>query len=99
MTNEEYVNFFDDMKPAPDNAYEYHVCSNCMMALANDDYTGMDDTEAKATEEGLAVLHGTYQMVIPDGTDYGFEHAKCECCDGLAGDRFRVLCFDKKEAE
>jgi hypothetical protein len=99
MTNEEYENFYGEMKPAPADAYEYSVCGNCLVALANDDYSGMDDDEAKATADGLATLHGNYSQVISDGAEYGFSHYRCECCDGLAGDRYRVICFDKKEGK
>ena len=97
MTNEEYANFFGDMKPVPDDAYEYAVCGNCLIALANDDYSGMDDNEEKATRDGLSALHQEYKMVVPDYAEYGFSHHACECCGALAGDRYRVLCFDKTE--
>ena len=95
MTNEEHANFFDEMKPAPDDAYEYQVCDNCIIALANDDYSGMHGADALAVESGLDELHAQYKQVIPDGAEYGFSHERCECCTGLAGDRYRVLCFDK----
>jgi hypothetical protein len=37
MDNDEYQNFYGEMKPAPDDAYEFEVCENCLIALANDD--------------------------------------------------------------
>ena len=95
MTNEEYKNFFDEIKPAPNDAYEYAVCSDCLIALANDDYSGMDDAQERATSEGLAALHTEYKQVIPDGAEYGFTHHRCECCESLPDNCFRVLCFDK----
>jgi len=81
---------------ARNDAYEYEVCECCLIALANDDYSGMDDAEEKATHEGLAKLESEYRMVIPDGAEYGFRHYRCECCGALPGDRYRVLCFDKR---
>jgi hypothetical protein len=96
MTNEEYSNFFGEMKPSPDNAYEYEVCEDCVQALVNDDYSGMDDAQQVATDEGLTLLHKEYQRVEYDGAEYGFRNNRCECCDGLPGERFRVLCFNKK---
>lgn len=98
MSNEEYENFFDEMKPAPADAYEYEVCSDCLIALANNDYSGMDDDQARAVESGLAALHQQYKQVIPDGAEYGFSHNRCECCDALPDERFRILCFDKVDA-
>lgn len=93
MTNEEYSNFFGEMKPAPDNSYEYEVCDNCFIALANDDYSGMEDDEEIATREGLSLLHAKHTHVIADGAEYGFCNTRCECCDGLPANRFRVICI------
>lgn len=84
------------MKTAPDDAYEYKVCSDCLIALANDDYSGMDDAQETVTRAGLNELQSMYRSVIPDGAEYGFCNSACECCGGLPGDRFRVICFDKK---
>lgn len=97
MTNEEYSNFFGEMKPAPDDAYEFKVCGDCLSALANGDYSGMDDAQAKASEDGLAALEKEYRHLIADGADYGFSHHRCECCDGLPGDRYRVIGLGKGE--
>ena len=98
MTNEEHVNFFGEMKPAPNDAYEFEVCENCLMVLANDDATGMSDAEEKATRNSLFKLLCEYDQLIPDGAEYGFRNNTCECCDSLPGDRFRVLAF-KKDTE
>ena len=45
MTNEEYQNFFGEIKPAPDNAYEFEFCGDCIVALGSGDYSGMDDEQ------------------------------------------------------
>jgi hypothetical protein len=36
---------------------------------------------------------------VADGAEYGFRPYRCECCDALPGDRFRVLCFDPINAD
>lgn len=96
MSNEEYENFFGEMKPAPDDAYEYEVCENCLIALANGDFTCMGDSEAVEVRTGLAHLHDAHLSVIPDGAEYGFSNDRCECCGALPGDRFRVICTGDK---
>lgn len=93
MSNEEYSDFFGEMKPAPDNAYELAVCGDCLIAEANGDYSGMGDGLAKTVEAALDSLHEEYQQVIVDGAEYGFSYSNCECCGGLAGDRFRLIAF------
>ena len=91
MNNEEYENFFGEMKPAPDGWFEYEVCENCLIALANDDYSGMSNEEEEATTHGLVTLSNKYEQVIADGAEYGFSVYPCECCGALPGNRFRVL--------
>lgn len=95
MTNEEHENIFGEMKPAPNGAYEYEVCHDCLIALANDDYTGIEsDRHAKHVADSLAALMREYRHVIPDGAEYGFSNDRCECCGALPGNRYRVLCFN-----
>jgi hypothetical protein len=97
MTNDEYAEFFGEMKPAPDDAYEYQVCEDCLVALANNDYTGVSSAiDEISIRTGLDSLHAEYAMVIPDGADYGFTHANCDSCGALPGNRFRVICFKEK---
>lgn len=80
----------------PDDAYEFEVCGSCLIALANDDYSSMETEEADAVATGLNRLHAEYGMVVPDGAEYGFCSNRCECCDGLPGDRFRIICTGAK---
>lgn len=93
LTNEEYSNFFGEMKPAPEHSYEFAVCGDCLIAEANGDYSGMGDGLAKTVEASLDRLHEEYQQVIADGAEYGFLHSNCECCGALAGNRFRLIAF------
>lgn len=96
MTNEEYSQFFGEMKPAPDDAYEYEACGDCLMILANDDASGMDDATESAVRAGLSDLYARYRMVNADGAEYGFRHRDCEVCGALPGDRYRIICMEKK---
>ncbi len=79
-----------------DDAVEFAVCGSCLQVLAYDDRSGLDDDEERAVLSGLLDLHTTYEQVIPDGTELGFSHLRCDCCGALPGDRFRVLCFGEK---
>lgn len=97
MTNEEHLRFFDQIKPVSDGAYGYSVCGNCLIALANDDYSGMADSEARATQQGLNHLYAQHTHVVADGAELGFSWRDCECCAGLAGSRFRLICFNALE--
>lgn len=96
MTNSEYSDFFGEMKPTPNGAYEFEICADCLIALANDDYSGMDDDQENATRDGLAGLSNEYDL-IPDGAEYRFANRRCECCNALPGDRYRVIGFRKGE--
>lgn len=93
MTNEEYSNFFGEMKPAPEHAYEFAVCGDCLIAEANADYSGMSEERAAEVDACLEALHDEYQQVIADGAEYGFVKSNCECCGALPGDRYRLIAF------
>lgn len=97
MSNEEYANFFNDMKPAPGDAYEYAVCDQCLQALANDCWDNTSPLEEQCIRNGLQDLQSKYKSVVADGADYGFCWSKCECCGGLPGNRFRFICMDRIE--
>jgi hypothetical protein len=99
MDNEEYQNFFGEMKPAPDNSYEFEVCSDCLIVLANDDDSGIEDeNEAQNVRNSLDRTFKGFDHVVPDGAGYGFMWSDCECCGALPGDRYRVIAWnDEKE--
>lgn len=69
---------------------EYAVCGSCLIAAANDDYTGMDDNEERSVRAGLERLG----WVIADGEELGFSWRRCECCDALPGERYRLLALE-----
>ncbi|WP_454735408.1 hypothetical protein [Cupriavidus necator] len=72
---------------APEGWLEYSVCGNCLIAVANDDYSGMDDDEERAVKAGLDSIG----EAVADGADLGFKWYECECCGAKAGDRYRLL--------
>lgn len=62
------------------------ACIDCTIAIANDDYSGMDDTTEARVRAGLARLAKRGYPVI--GDEYGFTWHGCDCChDGLGGDK------------
>ena len=76
---------------------EYSVCSDCLTAIANDDFTGLDYHYVPGTAK-------KYQRVIQDGIEalgpglcagneeYGFCKTPCDCCGSkLHGDRYQVI--------
>lgn len=85
MTNEEYENFFGEMKPAPDGWFEYEVCRDCLLYVA---YAELPEDSPDWTTDGVDVLSDP----VADGAEYGFTHAECDCCNALAGARYRLLC-------
>lgn len=62
------------------------ACGNCVIAIANDDYSGMSDAEETETRAGLERI-GQYLVV---GDETGFSWRACVVCHGLAGDRHEV---------
>ena len=61
-------------------------CDDCVQAIANDDYTGMDDAREQEVRAGLERI-GEYLIV---GDEYGFSWRRCDVCDGLAGNRHDI---------
>lgn len=63
------------------------VCADCLLFIANGDLPE-DDGDADRVVAGVASLGGHVVAGGPDGDDAGFSWRACECCGGLAGDRF-----------
>ncbi len=94
MSKDEWENFFlDEPWPCPQGWIEYKVCQDCLIYIANGDLTGIDSqNEAdliRKSVDKLASDHGG--DLVADGDDMGFSHYYCECCGGLAGNRYRVF--------
>jgi hypothetical protein len=62
------------------------ACEDCTIAIANDDYSGMDAATEAKVRAGIARVN--QHLVI--GDNIGFTHAPCAVCGGLAGDRHEV---------
>ncbi len=72
-------------------ALEYHellggACSDCVQAIAYDDYTGMEYYAEVAVRAGLERI-GEWLIV---GDELGFSSRSCAVCGGMAGDRHAV---------
>lgn len=63
------------------------VCDDCVTAIVNDDYSGMDDEQEALTRAGIERI-GHYLVV---GEELGFSHHDCTVCgSGLGGNRHEV---------
>jgi hypothetical protein len=69
------------------------ICADCLQAIANDDYTGLDyhyspeeaDEREARIRAGIAGLGG-YAVA---GEEYGFSWQGCDCCGSdLGGDKW-----------
>lgn len=68
------------------------ACPDCLIAIANDDYSGMDDDRAIAVRAGIEQWYDEgYRLVPGDTVDPSFMWAECDICHGLAGDRYDVI--------
>jgi hypothetical protein len=71
------------------------VCSDCLMAIANGDFSGLDndpetaDRRQAEIEKGIESFEG--YLVVGDD-DIEFSHDGCECCGSpLAGSLYEVI--------
>jgi hypothetical protein len=81
------------------------VCEDCLQAIANDDYTGLDhhyrldeaDQRMAEIKAGLARLGQVYTG--DHRRDQEFSQARCDCC-GLARAGRRYHCWvEEKESD
>ncbi len=72
---------------------ELLACIDCTIAMANDDYSGIeDDSRVAEVKAGLDELAKRGYPVI--GDEYGFTWRGCDCCGSyLGGDKhtFAIL--------
>ena len=81
---------------------ELAVCTACLQAIVNDDYTGLDyyygPDEAQETKDRIIAgleAWGTHGHLVAADKDYGFCQTSCDVCgDELAGERFGVSVLD-----
>ncbi len=65
------------------------ACQDCVIAIANDDYSGMDDKQEAKTRKGIESWGVKGYLVV--GEEVGFTHDGCDICDdNLAGDKHMV---------
>jgi hypothetical protein len=71
---------------------EMMVCADCIVAIANDDYTGLSDAEEKRVRAGINALHKEGYPTVGDSDKYDdFSRRDCPCCGALAGPRHHVV--------
>lgn len=86
----------------PETEYAEGVaCTDCLMALANGDTSGISDLaewEARV-EDHDATQNGAYQVVVVGGdedTESYFSSESCDYCGTrLAGDRYPIVFFTR----
>lgn len=65
---------------------ELLACGDCTIAIANGDFSGMDDETKAKVKAGLERLSKRGYPVI--GKEYGFTWRGCDCClNGLGGNK------------
>ncbi len=65
------------------------ACDDCTIAIANDDYSGMDADTAETVRSGITLWSKQGYLVI--GEELGFSHHGCDICDSnLAGNAHSV---------
>lgn len=71
-------------------------CDDCTVAIANDDYTGMDDGRAKEVADAIEAIN--QPLVIGDQTDE-FSWSRCDICGSGGGSRHAVGYLTEKGQE
>ena len=72
-------------------------CADCLIAIANADYTGMDLERETAVRAGINRWNTDGFWLAADGEEHGFCRIDCDVClTPLAGDRFLVLALDHR---
>lgn len=69
------------------------VCAECRIAIANDDFSGVSESEEIAIKDGIEFLcsDGALQLIVTDGERTNeFCIRNCECCDAGPGERFKA---------
>lgn len=74
---------------------ELEVCQDCLCAIANGDYSGMDEETAFNVLDGICRLQKGGRYLVAGDKEFGFSHCRCDCCDGLAGNRYEAILLSK----
>lgn len=81
-------------------ATDLTVCSECAAAIANNDYTGLDNNPASAEQRAAEIRAGltawnTDGFYLAVTGHAGYETGPCDCCNThLAGDRHHAAALN-----
>lgn len=64
------------------------VCDDCIVAIANADFSGMDDATEQAVKQGIQDLQKNGLYLVAGDEDFEFSQSNCDCCGGLPGRRY-----------
>jgi hypothetical protein len=68
------------------------VCQDCLVAIANDDYSGLSNERAADIRSAIA----QYRVLAPGDGELDFSTRPCECCaDHRHGSRHAVMIVDE----
>jgi hypothetical protein len=78
--------------------YPLDICTDCLMLVANDDTTALDDLEADRLRNNVADRWPSSRWLIVPGDDYGaFSRKPCDGCGStLGGDRVGATAYPKE---
>lgn len=69
---------------------EIMVCDDCIMVIANNDWTGIEDRDIRRVKAGIKALPN--HTCAGDSDKYeSFSWRDCDCCGALAGSRYHVV--------
>lgn len=78
---------------------EIQVCGDCLIVIANNDWTGIRDEDVSRIKRGIKNLNG-HAYVGDSEKDRGFSWRGCECCNnGLGGERYHVVILGDDDAQ
>ena len=66
-----------------ENITGLHVCTDCASAIANNDFSGIDDGDEYSVRQGLKRTSGGYWVLDcgeNDENDIDFSTKPCDCC-------------------
>jgi hypothetical protein len=70
---------------------EIQVCADCLMVIANGDWSDIAPEDKSLITAGLKALGG-WPHVGNEVNDLGFSWKSCQCCNrGLGGHRYHVV--------
>ena len=76
------------------DTYNLLVCQDCLMIIANDDASGMDDETEDRVRDGIKDWAEEGIQLVPGDSenDHDFSWQPCECCNSpLGGSRHAVV--------